>query len=490
MRLTAKDECWKLRLILAAATFLVLFAIYSLARESLCPFGADRDRARWRLTGDEPAYLLTAQAIASGHGEDVSAVHAARTYTNYWHANKVIFGEKQWTYDNYRRLYNVKFRFDRRRQWGERQILHGSPLEPLICSPFALSQRRPRWKILLAQGLLAAIAGAALVLMSPGGRRAAVLQAAATIFFLGSAPVVFYTAQIYPETVMGVLLVLFLMFNRREGAVLRCIGHACLFLSLFGSSRIAGAAFVAAAICLERAIRRRQWGEVTVILLGASSYFGYNLWRWGNFFPPNTDANSVIFPALLPRGFMRYLFGNSCGMVPMSPVAWAGLVALVPILSRWRLERMALPCAALSLGIALSVAMFPAFRGGTCAAGRYQVTCIWALLPAILVFVGTFPEDDRWMRRIRFLLWTLGPITLALAIWLAIHPGWWHERYHPFFKPVALQRFYVLLPDFSGVWRRPLAMMLAVFGALTFLPDAARRLRGAVSPPTDAKSRQ
>lgn len=468
-----KKECVKQRFILATATFLTLFAIYSLARESLCPFNADHERACWRLTGDEPAYLLTAQAIASGKGEDVSSVHAAKTYTNYWYEYKWIIGNTQWTYDNCRERYGVRFRFDRREQWGNQQILHGGPLEPILCSPFALSQNRPRWKVLLVQGLLAALAGATLVMLSPGGRRAAVLQAASTVFILGSAPVMFYTAQIYPETIMGVLLALFLLLVRREGAVPRCIGHACLFLALFGSSRIAGAAFVAAAICLARAICRRQWGEVVVILLGASAYFGYHIWRWGNYFPPNTDANSPITPSLLPRGFVRYLFGNSCGVVPMCPAAWAGLLVLIPLLSRWRTEQMALPCAVLSMGIAMSVAMFPTFRGGTCAAGRYQVACVWALLPAILVFVGIGPEDSRWGRRIRFLLWTLGPLTIALSIWLAIHPRRWFEHFHPFFKPVPLQRFYVLLPDFSGVWRRPFALMISLLCALTFIPDVA-----------------
>ena len=38
----------------------LLFGLFSIARECLVPHGADFDRARWRLTGDEPAYLLTA----------------------------------------------------------------------------------------------------------------------------------------------------------------------------------------------------------------------------------------------------------------------------------------------------------------------------------------------------------------------------------------------------------------------------------------------
>ncbi|MBR1837598.1 MAG: hypothetical protein IJ783_09965, partial [Kiritimatiellae bacterium] len=148
----------------AALAAAVLFGLFSLARESLVPFGADYDRARWRLTGDEPAYLLTAQAIASGDGEDVSRVHAAGTYANY--QPRIVIGPRQWTYEDYEKRCGVRFLMDRRAAWGDAQIIHGGPLEPLFAAPFALSPVRPRWKILFAQGVFAALVAAALVLLA------------------------------------------------------------------------------------------------------------------------------------------------------------------------------------------------------------------------------------------------------------------------------------------------------------------------------------
>ena len=270
---------------------------------------------------------------------------------------------------------------------------------------------------------------------------------------------------------MGVLLAAFLILAGNAKTSLRIVGHLCLFVSLFGSSRIAGAAFAAEAICLIRAVRERHWDEVAAIILGAAAYFGYHIWRWGNFYPPNTDEKSPITPSLLPRGFLRYLFGNACGMIPLSPVSWAGLMALIPLWMLRRSERMALPCIVLSLGIALSVAMFPAFRAGRCAAGRYQVACIWTLLPSVLVCLGKLDPPSKWFRRLRSAILLLGPISLILAGWLATCPRSWHEYYHPFFKPRNLQRFYVHLPDFSGRWHSQLAVMLLILSIVTFLPD-------------------
>ena len=461
----------RVRFFLACVTFLSLSLIYTLARESLCPFHADPGRARWRLAGDEPTYLLTAQAIASGHGEDVSSVIADRTYTNLFLPFWSINSPGAFTYGSYTRISCVRFRFDRSESWGKKQICHGGFLEPLLCAPLALSQNRPRWKILLLHGLLAALAGSIFVAFAPGGRKTAFLQAAATISILGSAPIVFYTAQIYPETIMGILLAAFIILAGNAKTSLRIAGHVCLFVSLFGSSRIAGAAFAAEAICLIRAIRERHWDEVAAIILGVVAYLSYHIWRWGNFFPPNTDEKSPITPSLLPRGVLRYLFGNSCGMIPLSPVSWAGLMALIPLWMRRRSERLALPCIVLSLGIALSVAMFPAFRAGRCAAGRYQVACIWTLLPAVLVCLGKLDPSSKWFRRLRSAILLLGPVSLVLAGWLATCPRSWHEYYHPFFKPRNLQHFYVLLPDFSGRWHVQLAVMLLILSIVTFLPD-------------------
>ena len=461
----------------AAAAALVLFGLFSVARESLVPRGADYDRARWRLTGDEPAYLLTAQAIASGDGEDVSRVHAARTYTNY--QQRVVIGSWQWTYGDYENRCGVRFLLDRREAWGGAQILHGGPLMPLFAAPFALSPVRPRWKILFAQGVFAALAAALIVLLAPGGARGSPAAAAAVVAFLGGAPVVWYTAEIFPEILIGSLLALSLLLARRERTGPRLAGYACMFLSLWGSSRVVAAVGAAAVVHAVAAVRRRRPADLAVLAAGVAAYFGYHLWRWGAFFPPNTDPASPITPSLVPRGFLRYFFGNSVGLLFLAPVAWTGLVCLVRLLRRPGRDPAVLPCAALALGTALSVGAFPAFRAGTCPAGRYQVAEAFLLLVPVLLFLGSEPEGTPWRRRVLFLLGSLGAATLALGTWLSANPAWWFERYHPAFRHPRLQPHYGWLPDFDGRWAGPLALWLALFLAATFAPDALVLVRRA-----------
>lgn len=462
----------------ALAAAVVSFALFSVARESLVPYGCDFERARWRLTGDEPAYLLTAQAIASGDGEDVSRVRAAGTHTNFQH--KIVLGPTQWTYDDYVRRCRVKFLFDRRKAWGDgAQIQHGAPLMPLFASPFALSPSQPRWKILCAQGVFASAVVAAIVLLSGGNGRkgGTAASAAATVAFFGSAPIVYYTAQIFPETLIGCFLALSLLLTRRDDAQSRAAGIVCLLLPLFGSSRIVGAVAAASVYHAVVAIRRRRISDLALIALGVVSYFGYHLWRWGNFFPPNTDQGSPITASLVPVGFLRYFFGNSVGLVFLCPVAWAGIVALAGLLRTPRIDPAVVPAALIAIVLPLSVGAFPAFRAGTCPAGRYQVATAFVLLIPVLLMLSREGAKPAWRRRVAWLLSTLGPVSLALGVWLAAHPGWWFERYHPVFKHPALQPHYGCLPDFEGP-RGSLAAVLALWIAAlvgwSLVPDICR----------------
>jgi hypothetical protein len=187
----------------------------------------------------------------------------------------------------------------------------------------------------------------------------------------------------------------------------------------------------------------------------------------------------------MPRGFLRYFFGNSVGLLLLAPVAWTGIVCLARLLRRPARDPAILPAAALALGIALSVATFPAFRAGTCPAGRYQVAEAFVLLVPVLLFLGIEPEESPWRRRVRFLLALLGAATLSLGAWLAVHPRWWFERYHPAFRHPRLQPHYGWLPDFDGRWLGPLVLWLSLFVAATFAPDvlrfARRRLSGVLA---------
>ncbi len=111
----------------AVACGCLLFAVFSWQRTHLIPSDAEFARAQWLLTGDEPAYLLLAQAIASGDGLNVRPAHERGSYRDF--QSRAVIGSDQWTWEAYRAL-GFKPWLDRGKAWGDSQILPRLPLFP------------------------------------------------------------------------------------------------------------------------------------------------------------------------------------------------------------------------------------------------------------------------------------------------------------------------------------------------------------------------
>ena len=431
----------------ALAAAALLFGLFSVARESLVPRGADFDRARWRLTGDEPAYLLTAQAIARGDGEDVSRTHAARSYTNF--QSRIVIGPTQWTWRDYRKL-GCPFWIDRSASWGEtKQVIQRPPLIAAFAAPFALSADRPRWRILFAQGLFVAICAGLLVLLAADGTpRAPLFAAIACLATLGGMPALYYTAEIYPEALMGCLLALSMMLWRRSSPVLRALSLLPFFASLWGSGRVVPAAVAASLAMAAQELRAKRRATPVLIAAGWLAYFGYNLWLWGYPVPPTPGNGGTLTLSRIPVGLAENFFGNDIGLFWLCPAALVGAACGIVGLARHRADPATLPSAILFAGVALVVSSFSNPRAGTCPAGRYQVVQAILLLVPTCIFFAREPSESRLRKVFAAALCVLGAITLAMGVTVAIHPGWWFERFHPFFKIARLQRFYRFLPEF------------------------------------------
>ena len=451
---------------------ILLFGLYSIARERLVPFNADYNRAAWRLTGDEPAYLLTAQAIASGDGENVRNVHENRTYTNF--QSRAVIGDNQWTWQNYRGL-GVSPLIDRAQSWGDKQVIQRPPLIALFSAPFVLQRSHVRWSIAFAQGIVISVLAALLLVTAGFADRSRLGRGASScLAFLGGMPVVYYTAQIFPEVLMGAFLALSLLLTRKECARCRWIGYALMCASLWGSARLVVGVAAASLIYLWRDVRDREFLGVGILLLGWLSYVGYNLWLWGHLVPPNPHQSSQLTIAFMPKGFLMNLFGNDVGLLFLSPVAWVGLVCLILTAYYHQEDRGTLPSVLLLLGIILVVSAFPEHRAGTCPAGRFQVVQSFVLLVPLLVFIGRESPGSRWTSRINTTLVVWGTATLLMGIQVAQDPRSWFERDHPLSRMGIIQPHYHLLPNFQGRWLGHLVVWLLVFIGSTFLYDVLR----------------
>ena len=218
---------------------LLLFTIHAYYRENLIPYRATSERARWLLTGDEPSYLLLAQAIASGDGLNIRPAHEKGTYKNF--QPRCIVGSDQYTWQHYRSV-GVKSLFSRSNLWGNAQILPHSPLLPFLISPFSKASSKVRWTAASLQAALAAIASVGILLLFSCKQRSAFLFSgcAAVIFGLGSMPIAYYTAQIYPELIASVMLLLAIVLWMRQETGFRLLGAFLMVAKPLGNSQSSG----------------------------------------------------------------------------------------------------------------------------------------------------------------------------------------------------------------------------------------------------------
>jgi hypothetical protein len=455
---------------------ILLFGLYSIPRETLVPVGADAQRARWRLTGDEPTYLLTAQAIAAGDGEDVSRVHAAETYTNFW--PRPVFGKGQWTWKYYRSL-GCPYLIDRSASWGKRkQVIQRPALVSLFAAPFACRDN-PRWRVLAAMEVFASLCAAILLFLAPASPQGKRWRAWTLLCFFSTPPLLFYACAIYPELLVGCLAALSLLLCRSDNPRVRALSMALLLVCPWGTGRIVLAAAIVSLLYLWKEISARNWAAIAVFVAGWTLYEGYNLWLWGYPVPPTPPNGGTLSFGQLKLGILQNFFGNNIGLFFLAPVAVVGVVCLLLLAWKHRGDPATWPALAFVAAAAGVVAAFSNPRAGTCPAGRYQVIQGFALIVPVLVFLADEPAGSPWLRRVKFLLVFLGALSLASGIWLAFHPGWWFERFNPLFKPKPVQHLYAWLPDFSGFWKRRFAAWSLVVLVLVFMPDiAAFAVRG------------
>ena len=443
----------------------VLFAVFSQVRNLLVPADADFDRARWRLTGDEPAYLLTAQAIASGDGEDVSRVHAAHTWTNFY--ARPVIGDRQWTWKDYRGL-GCPFWIDRSEAWGKsRQVIQRPPLIAAFAAPFALRPRGARRAVLCAHALFAVLVAFLFCACAVRSGASGPWAAWTVVCFFGSLPIVYYTAEIFPEVLVGGMDALALLLCRSRRPAVRSAAAALLIVSLWGTGRVVPAVAVVSLLLAWRELRARNITAVAAYVAGWIVYLAYNLNLWGYPVPPTPPNGGTLTFGALRLGLLADFFGNDVGLFFLCPVAVVGAWSLAILLLKHRDDPSAWPCLLYSCALAAVVASFSNPRAGTCPAGRYQVAQAFALAVPPLVLLARAPSASACGRRLRGLLVVLGGSSLAMGILVGVQPSWWFQRYHPLFKAKRLNPHYAVLPDFQGRWIVPLLLWTLFFAALT-----------------------
>lgn len=463
------------RLSAILVTVLVLFGILSFYRERLIPRTASSDRRSWLLTGDEPCYLLAAQAAARGDGLDMRGASEARTYLAF--QKRAVIAPEIYTWEFYRSA-GLHPWLDRSGQWGRAQIRHHLPLYPFLIAPWTAAERI-RWAVACFQAVV--VCAVAFVLLWTFARTARKVWLAALVLlpFLGGLPAGYYTTQMYPETLAGAMVALAMGAVLQDTVRSRRLGYALLFVAMWVSPRVMGGVAVVTVWELGRQLTgRRQWGDALCFIAGWAGYCGYHLVVWGLPLPPAYDPANQVTPRLLPIGLVRSLLANDIGLLFLNPALWVGFAAAVLQWVAKPSDRTTVFWTLFFLGTWAGAAMLPVARAGMCPAGRYQV---------ILAYLLVFPAwrslmsegRPRWRQRLLVALAGLVPVAALIGYAVGRVPNFWFRAYHPLFGYPALQRFYGLLPDPKTGWFvLHAALWLGLLAGLLFLSDAVFRKPG------------
>jgi hypothetical protein len=446
----------------AVACGCLLFAVFTWHRSHLVPRDADFQRAQWQLTGDEPDYLLLAQAIAAGDGQNVRPSIERGSYLSF--QSRPIIGPSQWTWETYRGL-GFNPLIDRSKSWENQQVLPRLPLFSTVVAPLVGRTTRLRWLVAFLQALL--VTGTAAMFVACAAEatlKARVHTAAALLFVLGSLPVAYYTTQMFPETLGGALLLCAFFWYSRGDRAAGLVGNALLVLSLWSTPRVAGGVLAATAVLAVQNWRERRYLNLGALVLGWLIFLLSNLWVWGSWMIPNQNPYSRNSPAVFPEGILRFFLGSDVGLLFLSPVTWVCLIAAAVNLYLLR-KPIDLAWAALFTGILAVVATFPDFRAGTCPAGRYQVIPAYLLaFPMIRLLLS---DLGNWRQRLTPVMYLLGIAGLAISLVVATRPTFWYRPYYPLLGFGEIQRFGALLPPAQGPAR--IWLSLAWLGGFSLL---------------------
>ena len=457
----------------------ILFLLLSVYREKLIPFKADESRRSMLLTGDEPTYLLMAQAIAEGHGMNVRPVHEAESWRAF--QQRPVLSSNQWTWAHYYHGWLTPVT-DRSREWGNAQKPPFAPLLPVMLAPLVNRTGAIRWWNALLQGLLLCLTAMALVYRAcPEGRGRLGLALFVVIAGFGSIPIAYYTAQVFPEILAAVCLLWFLMLGSSEVRWKTSVAAVFLCLSLWATPRVAPAVAVAMGFALWDLVTRGIWRPFLVGLLGVTVFILFNLQVWSSWFPPMGgsflkhflgDIVTIEFAQRIYRGTARFFWANDVGLLFFSPLMFAGVVALLLNFLRSGTKTDFLVVCLVVASVA-TIGLYDDYRAGTCPAGRYQVVVACMLLYALVSSIQRLPAGI--LRRMIPAIIIFGLLSLAISAVVAQSPHYWYRRYHPLFGSLRIQHDYDRLPSFAtGIPNRRMLLWSIVFLIPFFMYDPVR----------------
>ncbi len=422
---------------LVMAVLILIFSTWT--RQILVPFNADEQRRDFLLTGDEPAYLMTALSLARDGDTDVANNSEAKDYLIYQHRPYQGSG-----FSFYNKLVHGRIS-GREQSWGKARYMRHRPGTSVLIAPvFFLAHHNHRfWAYTLLSFCFACFAAIAVYSLGQ-----TILPPTLALLLTGicglAPPVYFYLNQIYPELPAGILLTamaLLFLLPRRPGLFPFFLAALVIW---FSDRTILATLILCAGGWFGLAGAGRK--TAAVLILGCSGgLFAWYCWhRFGVPWPVSHNTKMGFSPEKIPVRLLQIFCDGKQGWVWLFPPA---LLLPVMIWQTLREQEKKIPVTALVLAlisVLILVAAFDDWQGGTNPRGRYYV--IPQLLFLVLAAAWVSPGGTIRQPRLWWLI-GLGGLALTQLFWLAPNPKWWFARYHPLFTWKAIQPWYAFIPQ-------------------------------------------
>lgn len=188
----------------ALAVVCILLALSTYTRQQLIPFNADQSRYDFLLTGDEPAYLMTALSIARDGDIDVSSNARDKDYLLY--QKRPYSGSG---FDFYNFLSKDRLN-DKKEEWGTARYMRHRPGTSVLLAPaFLLADHNHRfWAYTIISICLSLFCGFSIYYLTSVLEINFASVLVTCLVCCLSPPVYFYLNQAYPEVPAAILLAL------------------------------------------------------------------------------------------------------------------------------------------------------------------------------------------------------------------------------------------------------------------------------------------
>jgi hypothetical protein len=443
--------------------FIVSLIIFIISRSNFIAFNAPENERYHFLTGDEPNYLLITHSLA--FDRDFNLYNNVKNGDGRYFYDRIVTGYSG-GYDFFSGYARGDLRTKNKDYWKEKGYPFHSIGLPLLLSPAYFIgfhwDLRIRLSVVLFLNLIAALLAVNLYSLGYEVSRNKFVALSSWFFVAFSAPILFYSLQIYPE-LPAALLIIF-AFRKIRNYVKDNLPHAFLiglsiaYLPWFHQKFILfSGIFLFFFLFQAKYTKKSLLVFFLPIVISLVLQMWYYYLRFGVPWPVNMLHFS--WSTALRQGILGLSFDRDHGLLFYSPIYIFALVGLAGLLRNKRKELfwLILPLSSYYL----VTAFFRGWEGGFCPPTRYLVPILPLLvIPLAYALANVKIKSFRWAYLIMGIL----------GIWVACHgmryPVLLYRHRHPLISYVDSVDLARHFPNFFRLNETAYSLVLVWIGAI------------------------